>query len=236
MSTYPRKRDEFLTWCQAHAPVWSAAPTTIGLSAPQTLAFSVAVGDLETAVLTQEIARQTALAATGTAQSREAALRNLAGDLVRTIRAFAQTTNNPNVYQLAQIPPPAAPGPLPPPGQPTDFKVELNPEGSITLRWKAAHPAGSSNVVYFVTRKFVGESGFTLLGASGERNFTDATIPFGTSSATYIVQAQRGQTSGPASQQLTVTFGVSGGLATIQNMVLSPTALEGEPAKFRAAA
>jgi len=34
--------------------------------------------------------------------------------MLRTIRSFAETSDDPNVYTLAQIPEPAAPGPVGP--------------------------------------------------------------------------------------------------------------------------
>jgi hypothetical protein len=33
MRTYPRDRQEFLNWCDAHADVWTANAATIGISA-----------------------------------------------------------------------------------------------------------------------------------------------------------------------------------------------------------
>jgi hypothetical protein len=57
---------------------------------------------------------------------------------------------------------------VPPPYQPTDFKVGSTSDGSITLKRKAKHPEGSDRVVYFVQRKLINESAFTLVGGSGE--------------------------------------------------------------------
>ncbi len=126
------------------------------------------------------------------------------------LRAFATNANNPNVYVLAQIPAPNPGAPVPPPGQATDFKVELNSNGSITLKWKAKHPEGSDRVVYFVQRKLISETAFTLVGGSGEKSYQDDTLPIGIDGATYIVTAQRGNVQGQSSRQLTVTFGSGG--------------------------
>jgi|HigsolmetaAR202D_1030399.scaffolds.fasta_scaffold00190_15 uncharacterized cupredoxin-like copper-binding protein len=225
MGTYPRDRQQFLLWCEAHFPVWESAPAAIGLTAAQTAAFKTATNTMRARVNAQKAAQDAAKAATESAGQQERVLRENAGDLVRSIRAFAENSNNPNVYVQAQIPAPQPASPVPPPGQPENFRVELNPGGSITIRWKARHPQGSDRVVYFVRRKLPGQTAFTLLGGTGEKAFTDETLPAGAASATYIVQAQRGNISGPPSQQLTISFGVGGPGLTIASVTEGPTRL-----------
>lgn len=229
MSTYPRDRQEFLNWCEAHFPVWQTNATAIGLSTNQITAFKGFVMAMRSKVTAQTTAKAAAKAATEAVVDAENDLRTSAADLVRSIRAFATNADNPDVYQLAQIPAPASGQPMPPPGQPTDFKVELNPNGSITLKWKAKHPQGSDNVVYLVQRKLPGETAFVLAGAVGEKAFTDQTLPVGIDGATYIITAQRGQTLGQPSRQLAVTFG-SGG-----NQSLRVNFAEGEGKSKKAA-
>ena len=211
MATYPKNRAEFLTWAEAHVDVFAAQAANIGLTPAQTTAFKNQVIALRTRTTAQRVARDAAKAATEAAVDADSAARELTSDLVRSIRAFATNSNNPNVYVLAQIPaPPAGGAPVPPPGQPTDFKVELNSDGSITLKWKAKHPEGSDRVVYFVQRKLASEPAFSLVGGSGEKSYQDDTLPVGSDGATYIVTAQRGNVQGQPSQQLTVTFGSGG--------------------------
>lgn len=169
------------------------------------------MGDLRTKTTAQQTARDAAKSATEAAVDADSATRGLTSDLVRAIRSFATNSNDPNVYVLAQIPAPSASQPVPPPGQPTDFKVELNSDGSITIKWKAKHPEGSDRVVYFVQRKLINEAAFSLIGGSGEKSYQDDTLPVGIDGATYIITAQRGNVQGPPSQQLAVTFGSGGG-------------------------
>lgn len=225
MGTYPRDRESFLLWCEAHVPVWESAPAAIGLTAAQVTAFKSATNTMRTRVNAQAAALDAARAATESSRQQERLLRETAGDLVRTIRAYALSSNNPGVYVQAQIPAPQPASPLPPPGQPENFRVELNPGGSITIRWKARHPRGSDRVVYFVRRRLAGETAFALLGGTGDKWFTDETLPAGIASATYIVQAQRGGISGPPSQQLTISFGVGGSGLTITGVTEGPTRL-----------
>lgn len=210
MSTYPRDRAEFLKWCEAHVQVWQTNAANIGLTAAQTLAFKNLVAALRTLATAQQVAKDAAKAATLANSEGDSETRQLTSDLVRSIRAFATNSDNPNVYALAQIPAPSTGQPVAPPGQPSDFKVELNSDGSITLKWKAKHPEGSSNVVYFVQRKLISEDAFRLIGGSGEKSYQDDTLPVGIDGASYIITAQRGNVQGQPSRQLTVTFGSGG--------------------------
>jgi hypothetical protein len=215
MATYPKNRAEFLTWAEAHVDVFTSQAANIGLTAAQATAFKNQVGTLRGRTTAQEAARLAAKAATEAAVDADGDTRELTSDLVRSIRAFATNNNNPNVYVLAQIPAPNSGAPVPPPGQPTDFKVELNSDGSITVKWKAKHPEGSDRVVYFVQRKLISEDSFRLIGGSGEKSYQDDTLPVGIDGATYIITAQRGNVQGQPSRQLTVTFG-SGGPGAIR--------------------
>lgn len=206
MATLPSKREELVQWCQNHAALWTTAPTNIGLTAAQVLAFKNLATMANEKVLAQEAARDAALAATKTVDSTVAQLRTEASALVVAIRSYAINTDNPSVYQTAQIPPPATPGTTPPPGQPKDFKTTINPGGTLTLDWKCKNPVGGTTV-YKVLRQLPTETGFSLLDITGDKSYTDETLPFGVDQVSYIVTAQRGSTLGPASQELTVRFG-----------------------------
>ena len=72
------------------------------------------------------------------------ALRAAGADIIRQIRTQAEVTNNPNVYNLAQVPPPAPPSPAPLPGQPTNFTVGLTGSGGILLTWKSTNSSPST--------------------------------------------------------------------------------------------
>jgi hypothetical protein len=211
MATYPSKREEFLKWCEAHVNVFADNFAAIGVPQATAAAFTAQVEELRVKTTQQTSARDAAKAATEAVTDSDGDTRQLASNIVRLIRTYAITTNNPAVYELAQIPAPSTGGVVPPPGRPTDFKVELNPEGSITFRWKATHPEGSDRVVYFVQRKLITETAFRLVGGTGERAYTDDTLPFGVDGVQYIVTAQRGQVQGQASLPLGIFFGSVGG-------------------------
>ncbi len=216
-TTYPTApRSAFLEWCQVHAPVFTSAVAEIGLTAEEALAFAEATTLGETRLLGQVAAKEVSKVATQQVVSAFDELSGTAGNVVRTIRAYAESSENPDaVYAIAQIPPPGEPSPQPPPAQPTELTVLLDPtEGTVTLRWKAKNPVGTSGTAYLVRRRLPGESDFAFIGVSGKKNFVDATLVAGPDSVQYTVQGQRADLSGPVSPIFTVNFGKlpSGGL------------------------
>lgn len=210
MPTYPRGRAEFLVWAESHVPIWGAQLAAIGIDAEQLGEFAGAVADLRTKTTAQQTAFDAAKAATEAVQDADRDAKRITSNLVRSIRAFATNEDDPTVYQLAQIPAPSDGSPVPPPGRPMDFSVGLESTGAITLSWKAKHPEGSGSVVYAIERKLINENTFDLVGVSGDRRFTDDTLPFGVDGATYLITSQRGSVKGQPSQQLVVTFGSQG--------------------------
>ena len=137
-------------------------------------------------------------------------MRDAGADIIRQIRTQAEVTNNPNVYNLAQVPPPAPPMPAPLPGQPTNFSVGLTGSGGILLTWKSTNSSPSTGAYFTVRRRLAGENTFTVAGGTGSKSFLDDTVPFGTNMVTYLVQGFKGQAAGPESEQLTVQFGMGG--------------------------
>ena len=210
MGTYPQSpRSAFITWAQVHQPIFTANALAIGLTAVQAEAFNDATTAAVARLLAAEEARQAAKVATLEASQAVSALRTSARETVQFIKLFAENSADPEaVYNLAQIPPPASPKPVDPPAQPTDLSVELDPtEGFLTLKWKAANPAGASGTAYIVRRRLPGVSAFTFIGVSGSKSFTDSTLNAGPDFVQYTVQGQRSDLSGPVSNVFTVNFG-----------------------------
>ncbi len=208
MSTViPSKPLEAISFFEAHVPVWQAVAVQIGLSATTVTQIDNATKAARTGYENQQSAKFAAKTATQAYNGLVAAMREVGGDGVRTIKAFADSTNNPSVYNLAQIPAPSAATPVAPPTEPTNFRVELTSEGGIMISWKST---GSSGGYYSVRRKLAGAGAFTLIGNTGSKTFVDTTLAQGTTGATYIIQGFRGQTAGKPSEQLTIQFGVAG--------------------------
>ena len=210
MGSYPTSpRAAFLDWCYGHIEIFTDNAAAIGLTPAQALAFKNATEAAKAVQAQQTLARQALDALNIDTSAAFDTLRTRAGDTVRLIRAFAEVAADPNaVYSTAQIPPPAAATPLPPPAQPTDLRVELDAaSGLLTLRWKAANPPGGGGTSYLVRRRLPGESEFTFIGASGAKKYIDTTLLAGPDMVQYTVQGQRSGEAGPLSPVFTVNFG-----------------------------
>lgn len=221
MSVYPKSIIEQIEFCENHAAVWAAAPTTIGLTAPAVATLAEKTADARAAYDAAQSARLISKAATTSLSASTVLMRTQAADLIRQIKAFAQAQPVPGtVYAAAQIPAPAAPVPMPAPGKPTDFSVTLNSDGSVALSWMSTDSAASTGAFFTVSRKLPGQTAFTGIGgAPGSTSesrrcvFTDATVPATAASqgAQYIIQGFRGTRTGEASDSVTVQFGTDAG-------------------------
>lgn len=227
MSILPAKTQDLIDFCSAHSKVWAAAPTSMGLTAAQVSAFSAKLGNANTSLADQQSAADAARAATTAAHTNVSGLRKSAADLLKLIKAYAETQTNPNtVYAAAQIPPPGQGSPTPPPGKPTDLVVTLLEDGSLGLAWKCPNPAGTQGTIYEVLRKVGGGTGnFAYVGSTGVRKFTDDTLASGSPSVTYQITAVRSTQRGiPA--QFTVNFGVGGGGLTVESVTETPSGMK----------
>lgn len=231
MSVVPDKDLEMIQWFELRQPQWAATPTAIGLSASQCTQLGALVAAARKAYNDQQAAKAAAKIATQTfvqaANGKNpAGLRVVGADLVKTIRAFAETTNNPAVYDKANFAPPSPPSPLPPPSQPTDVTATIEPTGGLTLRFKATSPGAGA--VYLVKRKLAGESEFTLIGTADPdsrgnkfKSFLDDSIPAGANNFEYVFQGKRGSVFGPESAIFLVRIGTGGGGATVQELKMA---------------
>ena len=134
------------------------------------------------------------------------------------------------MYPLAQIPAPAVPSPVGPPGTPFDFTVALQQTGAVTLRWKCNNPVGASGTVYEVRRRVGGTGTFGFLANVGTRSFTDETIPGGSNGVTYQITATRSTRRGTPAQ-FNVNFGIGG-----DGLTFATVTAEGENAPMKMAA
>lgn len=222
MGVLPDNRLEQVQFCEDHHDVWAANAVAIGLTVAQVNALSALTDSARKDYESAQQARLASKAATAAFYNSCGLMRDKAADLIRVIKTFADTTNNPNVYSIAQIPAPAAPGVNPPPGQPTNVVITLTPGGVLNFKWKSENASGG----FFQIKRKIGSSGsYTIIGGAGEREYFDTTLPLGTSTVSYIIQGFRGNTPGPESNVIGVQFGVgSGGGATITGAELQMAA------------
>lgn len=214
MATIPTRKAEQLAFFESHWPVWTNSPASLGLSAPAVAAFKTLTQTARASFDAAETARNAAKSATLTQDSDLDEAFNSCSDLIRIIRAYAESQANPNtVYAAADIPAPATPQPTLPPGTCKTYSATILDGGSLQINWKCTNPPGTSGVVYEVRRRIaMGE--YVFIGAVGTKKFIDNTLPAGSSTVTYQVTGTRGNQRG-VSSSFNVTFGVGGGFATV---------------------
>lgn len=213
MSVVPTSRLGKIEFYEAHIAPWSANAANIGLTPGAVTTLTTLTTAARTAYNAAESARNAAKAATQAFYEAVRAMHSNPGagaDMIDTIRNYAESKNQPNVYTLAQIPPPAAPAPVGPPGTPFDFVVTLLQSGALQLRWKCRNPSNSQGTLYEIMRKTPGSDGFVFIGASGAKTFTDDTLLSGDQPAQYMITAVRSTQRGDPAQFI-VNFGVGGG-------------------------
>ncbi len=210
MATVSSKDIEAIQQFENWIPIWTTNAVAVGTSAAACTALDLKVKAARTSYSAQQAAKLAAKTATNSFHDNVELMRAAGADIIRQIRTQAEVTNNPNVYNLAQVPPPAPPSPAPLPGQPTNFTVGLTGSGGILLTWKSTNSSPSTGAYFTVRRRLAGENTFTVAGGTGSKSFVDDTVPFGTNMVTYLVQGFKGQAAGPESEQLTVQFGVGG--------------------------
>lgn len=216
MPILPDSKLAQIEFFEAHIAVWTANAAAIGITVPNVTVLSSNTIAARTAYNAAQVARQASKAATTTFNNAHAPMRDLGGDLIAMIKAFAETTNNPAVYAVAQIPPPAPPQPAPPPAQPTDLAATLDTFGVLTLTWKSVPKGPTSGIFFFVERK-VGTGAWTPLGGTQDASFIDPVGLTVTNVIQYRVKARRGDESSAWSDQLAVDF--TGGQDSIAGFV-----------------
>jgi hypothetical protein len=177
-----------LSFFEEHLPVWSVDPAAIGIDAAQIASLALLVTAARTDFDSVAAIRNSAMAATEAQNNSIDAMYDLGADLLKTIRAFAETTNDSSVYVAAEIPAPQPPTPAGPPDKPSELAVELLSGGGLRLTWKGTL---SKSAFFSVYRKAEAESSFTLLDSPAEKFFDDTTIPAGANNVTYYIQARR---------------------------------------------
>ena len=196
MGIIPKGRTKRITWYIAHAARWAEDPVGIGSSIEQVAALEAAVEEARLARIEQERAQSVALTATARLQSAIKTMSRLGSCVMMQIRIKAGV-NDPSVYGKAWVPKPRKKSRMGEPGKPRGFTFTLEQIGWVTLRWKCNNPKNAVSTLYHVHRQLNGSGAFVYLGAVGKKKFVDETLPAGTVSVTYQVQAMRSTGRGP---------------------------------------
>lgn len=197
MGTVPNKAIDKVQFYENHIAPFTTNQAAIGVTAAEVTDLTTKTSAARAAYNTQQAAKQAAVVATEAFQNSVLAMSTLGAGMLKNIRAKAETTGNPDVYTLAEIPAPPTPGPRPAPGTPTDFGATLNADGSLTIKFKCSNPAGSSGTIYQVWRKLPEQTTFSYVGGTGAKEYTDMTVPVGTAQVIYKLQAVRSTAAGP---------------------------------------
>lgn len=208
----PKPITDLLAWAETHDTLWQLNQASISLSAAQVTSFKSLVGTFRSAYDDAEAARLASKNATETLHSAVSNVRATAGAYVNLIKAFAETTNNTNVYTLAGVSPDDPAGTVPAPIPPEAITASVNSDGSLTLKWKVGQPEGVTGVQYLVSRRLGSAGTFALVGSVGAiKTYVDATLPFGVDGVQYIITPKRGDVMGDQSAVFTLQFGSVGG-------------------------
>lgn len=204
MAVVPITKVGKLEFAEAHVDPWTTNAVAMGTTTAAVTDWSAKVTAARAAYDAQQAAQLVAKNAT---TDLNVALRALAGStasIIKQVRAKALLSGN-GIYALASLPVPATPTPVVTLGTPTDFTVALEGDGSLVLKWKCVSPR-ATGMTYEVWRALAGSSDFVYIGGSGNKKFTDPTVPAGSASVAYRVRAVRSTATGPWAN-FTVYFG-----------------------------
>ena len=210
MSVLPNTREEQIAFFEARLDLWTLNAAALNLAPADLVVFTSQVTAARDALSALETIRANARSATVAFENAWAAMIGPGRDYIRTIKAYAEMTNNPDVYVKSDVPPPKPRGKAPPPALPANFSVALDQNGYLSLRWKCNN-LGAQGTTYLVERRLNSAGNYALLGTVGaEKEFLDKTVPAGTMQADYRITGKRAGITGP-SAVWTVRLGAADG-------------------------
>lgn len=204
MSVLPDSRKDTLTWFETHESVWIAAAATIGLDVAQTTQLTAYIAATRLTLDAAEASRAQKLSDTQAFYNASDLLRTYGADLIKVIKAFAESTGSPGVYTTAQIPPPLAPSPRPAPVAATNVNGSVRADGSILVSWAGTIAYGT---FYEVFRRVGALGAFTLVGSADTRSFIDTNVVPGTDQIAYQLVSKRDNQQSAPSASTTVYLG-----------------------------
>ena len=222
-SLYPKSKSGKIGYFNSKVTPWTDNSVAIGSTAPIVAAFSALVASAQEKMSEQIAAEQAAKAATEACDNAVAQMVFAGGEIIKQVRIKAASSADPGaVYDLAQVPAPATPTPVTTLGTPTDWKVTLDPDGAVTIGWKCSNPR-ATGTIYQVWRKLETEPEFSYMGGTGEKKFTDDSVPAGSQQTMYKIQAVRSTAKGQWGI-CTVLFGKSSSGAMTASVMSAPAA------------
>ncbi len=214
MGIVPNTQQGAIDFFANRLPTWGANAIKIGLSAEQVTQIATDVSDASDKLAAAQAARIAAKNATLELALAMDTMRSFGGDLVKTIRTYAETTGDNEVYTLSDVPPIAPPTPVGAPATPTDLTAVINNFGEIKTEWKGSRAAGTQFILQRQMKAVDGTLGeWTYAGSSTTNDYTDNAVPTGFAAVSYRVYAQRPGGTSDASGTTTLNFGIGGSQA-----------------------
>lgn len=210
MSVLPKTRIKRLEFFEARYDLWIANATALGISSASANSLKTKTNDDRDAFNAAQIARDAAKSATLNWYIANDDTVTLGRDLIRTIKNYAESTNNPTVYTLAAIDPPAPPTPVPAPTTPTDMNGSVSPSGVVTITWRAERSGPTSGIFFMVERQRA-SGPWAVIGAAVEKSFIDPEANITESAVAYRVRAMRGETTSDYTTPVVFNFVPGGG-------------------------
>jgi hypothetical protein len=206
--TVPVANQDAIDFFAARVGDWAKGPAAIGLTSGQIDEINLRLAEAQARIAEAHAARIAAQTATLALSDAMRSLRGFGGDLVKTIRAFAETTEDPGVYTASSIPPVAEPTPAAAPAKPTLVTAAINTSGSITINWRGRRSGG----VQFIVQRSdtpVGQSPgpWRFVAVTPTNETLDNTVPPGLAAVAYRVWAQSPAGASDASNLAVLAFG-----------------------------
>ncbi len=191
----------------------SATPVLFGLTAPIAASYAALHSSFAELYLLGEAPDTRTKPVIIGRNAAAVALRARAAEIAKLIEGTSTVTDQQRASLGLSVR--KVPAPRPAPGEPGNFGVKLGGDGSLEVTWKCTnHGAGT---MYQIFRRDTPDGDFAFVATTGQKKLVDATIPTGTTSVTYQIQAMRSTAGGPWAQ-FNVTFGTPaapGPIATV---------------------
>ncbi len=205
MALVPNTIDGKLSFYHTHAAQWVTKAVAIGLTSSQATAFKTLVDAVAEGKSVADAARDLSKQRTAEQNSGLDVMSQQGAAIIEQIRAYAAANNDPQVLMDAQIPPISPPTPLGPPIVPTTINAVMNASGVVSVKWKAAPP---SPQYYQLQRQLNGTGDYVILATQNGKEYSDAALPTGTTSAIYRVFGYRGAVLSNTFASIAMTFGL----------------------------
>lgn len=203
MPVIPDKNNDAILFFEQRQSDWTSNAAALGLTPGDMTAFAPLITSARTSFTDAEVARQASKNATVTLENNMDSMRGQGAALIAKIKAFAESSGNPNVYVLASIPPPAPPTPAPAPTPPASVSASVNNDGHVVVKWKATKLNGT----FFSVHRLLPGGTWTPVGSVAAKTFTDDTLPSASAWAQYQVKSHRGTEVSEGSEPIVVLLG-----------------------------